>query len=117
MSKVKITSILENKNRNELIKNKICGILSNNKINYLDNNIVVTIYLNNNNINMKRVIKNESEINFNFIEGKKTKCIYNIFNKKLNLNLFTNKIVIDNKYLEIDYIIEEENINFKLFIE
>lgn len=116
MSKVKILSILESKKDNKIIKNTIDGIIKDNKINYIDDNIVVNIYINNDNIIMKRTIKNESEINFNFIKGKKTECIYNIFNKEIRLNVFTNKLIKEEKYLEIDYKVEDEELNFKLFI-
>ncbi|MBP3460865.1 MAG: DUF1934 family protein [Bacilli bacterium] len=111
MSRVNIKSILENKNTKKIITLNTRGIKNNNIITYKDNDILVIIKIDKS-IKMKR-----NNIEFEFIENENTNCIYNIYDKQLNLNIFTNKLIIEEKYLEIDYIIEEEKLNFKLFIE
>lgn len=112
MSKVNITSILENKNTKEIIKNDLKAIVNDNKINYIDNNIMVSIKISDN-IIMTRKDKN-TEILFEFKQFENTKCIYKIYNKMLELNIYTNKIVVKNNYIEIDYNIEEEKLNFRI---
>lgn len=112
MSKVYITSILKNKNTNEIIKNNINGILKNNIINYIDNNTKVNIKINDS-IFMTRKDEN-SEIIFEFKKEENTKCIYKIYNKELYLNIYTNNIILKDNYLEIDYNIEEEKLNFRI---
>lgn len=111
MSKVNIRSILENKTTKDIIELKTKGIKNDNIITYKDNDVLVSIKIDNS-IKMKR-----NNIEFIFIKNKNTNCIYNIYNKNLTLNLFTNEIIISDKYIEIDYKIEDEKLNFKLFIE
>ena len=115
MSKINIETILENKNNNELIKNNVKGIINNNKINYLEDNIKVSIILDNN-VVIKR-IDDEKEIILEFVLNKNTKCLYNIYGKQLKLNIYTNNVIIEDNYIEIDYTIEENNMNFKLYIK
>lgn len=112
MSKVYITSILRNKNTNDIIKKKINGIKKDNIINYIDENTKVTLEINDS-ITLKRKNQN-NEIIFEFIENKNTKCIYKIYDKEMYLNIYTNKIKKDNNYLEVDYNIEEEKLNFRI---
>lgn len=115
MSKINIESILENKNTKEILKYNIKGIKNNNKINYIEDNIKVNIMLDNN-IIIKR-IDDEKEIILEFVLNKNTNCLYNIYDKQFKLNIYTNKLVIKDNYIEIDYNIEENNMNFKLYIK
>jgi len=112
MSKVNITSILKNKNTKEIIKNNIKGIVNDNIINYIDNNTKVNIKISDSIIMTRK--EEDSEIIFEFKELENTKCIYKIYNKILELNIYTNKIVKRDNYLEIDYNIEEEKLNFRI---
>lgn len=115
MAKKLIKSILENKSNNEKIEYEFKGIVLDNKITYKENDMLVNIQLN------KDIILTRSDdikrITLNFKLNEKTKCTYEIYGKVLELNLCTNKIVREENYLEIDYKIEEENINFKLYIK
>jgi hypothetical protein len=117
MSKVNIKSILENKNTKEIINYNIKGILNNNKLSYIENDTLVNIDFSNDNIIMKRILKDKTEMLFDFKLNEVTICIYKIYNRNLKLNIFTNNIKKENNYVEIDYDIEEEKLNFKLFIE
>lgn len=112
MAKKMIKSIL--KNSSEEIELELSAIVLENKISYMEKDTMVNIYINDD-IVMKRT-NNFSAITFNFKKNEYTKCIYEIEGKALELNIYTNKLVVEDNYLEIDYIIEEENINFKMFI-
>lgn len=111
MSKVKIISIIDNKNNNQLVKKEINGIKNINSITYIDDHELVNIKLGND------IIMKRNDNIFNFSLNKNTLCIYKIYNRELKLNIFTNNIKIEENYLEIDYTIEEEKINFKLYIK
>ena len=115
MSKINVESILENKNTNEILTHNIKGIKNNNRINYKEDNIKVSIILDKT-IIIKRQDE-EKEIILEFIMNKNTNCLYNIYDKQLCLNIYTNKIIIEDNYIEIDYVIEENNMNFKLKIK
>lgn len=114
MSKVNIKSILENASSNERNEYNTLGIKNKNKINYKEDNINVSIDLDNIKIIRKDDIK---EIVLEFKEKENTCCTYKVYNNVYKLNIFTNKIEINDNYIEIDYIIEDDKINFKLYIK
>ena len=98
MSKVSIKTILNNNSSNEIIEYNLVGI------DY--SNIV-------------RITRKDSdkEIILEFKEKNDTTALYKIYNNTYELNIYTNKIEIKDNYIEIDYIIEDDNINYKLFVE
>lgn len=115
MSKVKIKSILENTSNNEKIEYNILGIKNNNKITYLENDINVSIIIDD---NIKIIRKDQDkEIILEFINKKDTKCLYKAYNNIYELGIYTNNLIIKDNYIEIDYRVEEDNLNFKLYIE
>ena len=115
MSKINIKTVLENKTTNEIHEYDLQAIKNNNKINYLENDINVSIIFDN---NIEIIRKNSiNEIVFKFIKNKNTKCLYKIYNNTYELNLYTNNIIIKDNYIEIDYTIEKDNLNFKLYIK
>lgn len=115
MSKVNIKTILNNKKSNEKIEHSLIGIKTNNKINYLEDKINVSIEYS----DKVRITRKDSdkEIILEFKEKTNTNGLYKIYNNTYKLNIYTNKIEIKDNYIEIDYIIEDDNINYKLFVE
>ncbi|MDD2180809.1 MAG: hypothetical protein PHW32_00315 [Bacilli bacterium] len=102
MSKIKINSTL--KMNDEVIEKKFMGIIIDNKITYKEDLISVTILLNNDKIKMRRDTE-EYCINFEFLNNKKTTCVYNV--KKQNMIIYlkvkTNSLVIKDNLIIVDY--------------
>lgn len=94
------------------------AIKTKNKINYNENNIKVTIILNKKEVIMKRVC-NEYEINFKFIEKEKTISNYKLFgvSKVFDLETYTNKLLITDDKLVIDYNLEGNDFSFILEVQ
>lgn len=115
MSKVDIKSIVENINSNEVRTKELKGIKTKNKITYLEDDMNVSIELS----DVIKVTRKDmhKEIILEFKLDENTTGLYKIYNNTYKLNIFTNKIEIKDNYIEIDYIIEDDNINFKLYIE
>ena len=114
MPRVKIKTIISN-NCNEKIEYNTKGIKNNNKICYLEDNISVSIeYFDKITLIRKDDIKT---LTFEFSKKENTKCLCKIDNNTYILNIYTNKIEIKDNYIEIDYIIEDNKINYKLYIE
>ncbi|MDD4547668.1 MAG: DUF1934 family protein [Bacilli bacterium] len=116
MAKIKINSIL--KTNNEVIKKEFMGIIMGNKIVYNDDLVTVTIFLKQNSIEMKR--NNDSySIDFEFINNKTTKCVYNVReqNMIIYLSVVTNKLIVDDNRFLIDYSLyqNDEEIESVLF--
>lgn len=115
MSKVSIKTILNNNSSNEIIEYNLVGIKTNNKINYIEDKVNVSIeYLDKVRITRKA---SDKEIILEFKEKNNTTALYKIYNNTYELNIYTNKIEIKDNYIEIDYIIEDDKINYKLFVE
>mgnify|MGYP002626315270 CR=1 FL=1 len=115
MSKIKIRSILENKSNNDKKIYNLLGIKTDNKINYLEENMNVSIIFDN---NIKIIRKDEEkEIILEFVNNKYSKCQYKVYGNIYELDIYTNNMIINDNYIEIDYNIEEDNIIFKLYIE
>ena len=96
---------------------KTTGIKNKNKIIYKENDVSVTIYTDSNKICIKRVSK-DYDIELFFDEGKKTISNYRLFgaNKVFELETFTKKILLSDKFINIDYILEENNFSYELKI-
>ena len=114
MSKVNIKTILENKSSKEIKEHDLVGIKTKNKITYIEDDINVSIDLVNKKITRKDINK---EVELEFKLNENTTCLYKMYNNIYKLNIYTNKIEIKDNYIEIDYTIEEDNINFKLYIK
>ena len=110
--KVKLNGVDEN------IDLTTSAIKTKNKINYNENNIKVTIILNKKEVIMKRVC-NEYEINFKFIEKEKTISNYKLFgvSKIFDLETYTNKLLVDDNKLVIDYNLEGNDFSFILEVQ
>lgn len=115
MSKIKLNAILNSNFENLDIKT--VGIKSNNKIVYKENDITVTILIYKNKIEINR-LNNEYSLNLVFEENKNTKSIYKLFNISKNFILDTKctKLVIDEKIINIEYIIEDNKFMYILKI-
>lgn len=117
MSRVIVKSFLLNKSTKEENNLEVNGIRNDNTITYKDKENLVKIKINDDYILMTR--ENEIQtIEFIFKEKTLTKCICDIYSKRLELNLFTEKIEKLNNGFKIDYTVEEsEKITFELLIE
>ena len=100
----------------EILNIDISGIKTSNKIVYKENNITVTILIQNNRIEMNRTC-NEYKINLVFEENKKTISNYQVFGmpKTFDLETKTKKLIIKDNIIELEY--ELEGNNFKYSIE
>lgn len=100
----------------EILNIDISGIKTSNKIVYKENNITVTILIQNNRIEMNRTC-NEYKINLVFENNKKTISNYQVFGmpKTFDLETKTKKLIIKENLIELEY--ELEGNNFKYSIE
>lgn len=100
----------------EILNIDVSGIKTSNKIVYKENNITVTILIQNNRIEMNRAC-NEYKINLVFDEYKKTISNYQVFGmpKTFDLETKTKKLIIKDNIIELEY--ELEGNNFKYSIE
>ncbi len=93
---------------------KTVGIKQNNKIIYKENDINVTIVIQNNRIEMKRVCK-FYEINLIFEKDKLTKSTYQFDSSKiLDLQTLTKKLIIKDNLIKIDYELEGNKFSYSL---
>lgn len=104
MTKIKcLTTLIENKLK--IFENEVFfGIKSGNKISYKENEIIVTILLEDNKIIMKRKSL-EYEIYLEFVEKNNSTSKYFLNNNNLWLPLdtFTDKIVVDDSSIKLEY--------------
>ena len=100
----------------EILNIDTSGIKTSNKIVYKENNITVTILIQNNRIEMNRTC-NEYKINLVFENNKKTISTYQVFGmpKTFDLETKTKKLIIKENLIELEY--ELEGNNFKYSIE
>lgn len=113
MSKIYINSMLHNKKENKFYSDEVIGI-KDNKIKFITDKVMNILDINNDVINLKRK-SDEYEIDMIFDKNTKTKGTYYIKTLGyLNLEIVTNKIIIKDNYIEIDYTmyLENEKINF-----
>ena len=97
---------------------EVYGIKTNNKIIYKENDITVTILIFDNKIEMNRSC-NDYKINLNFEKNKKTISTYQVFSgtKIFDLETITKKLKIEDKVIEINYILEGNGFKYKLEME
>lgn len=97
---------------------EVSGIRNKNKIIYKENNITVTILIMNNKIELNRVC-NEYKIKLIFDKFKDTISTYSLFGalKIFELETVTKKLLISDKKIEIDYVLEGNNFSYKLEVE
>lgn len=97
--------------------NGIC-IYHDNKISYKENNINVTIIILDKKVELLRKC-NEYEIKLIFEKKKKSKSEYKVFGgtKLFYLETYTNKLNIDSKKIELEYILEGNKFNYVLELE
>jgi uncharacterized beta-barrel protein YwiB (DUF1934 family) len=107
MAKIKINSSL--KTKDDIILKELLGIYFDNKIVYKEENINVTILLEDNKIKLSRVT-DEYEIIIDFIRNKKTEGVYYIKSHQLKMDLCvkTNILDIKDNKIVIEY---ELNLN------
>ena len=93
------------------------GVINKNKIIYQEDNINVTILIFDNKIEMNRTC-NEYKIKLIFEKNNHTVSTYNVFGapKVFSLDLFTTKLNIDDKRIEIEYILGENKFYYCLNI-
>lgn len=111
MAKILINSTLKTDECNHpIVNNNINGIYYDNKIIYNDGNIKVTLLLDDNKIEMKRLTK-EYEIKMLFDVNNETIGIYNIFdlNLKMDLEVQTKMLKISNDCIMIMYCLKINN--------
>lgn len=115
MSRIRVETTITNHKTKETIKKELDAIMTNNRIVYKEDGIISLDILEDK-IILKRTT-HDREMTLEFIENKKTKCIYNVLNHRIDLNVYTKKIIKNDKLIEIDYSIEEESIKYKLVIK
>ena len=114
MEKIKIN--LNLKNSKENLSKTIIGHKRGNKLHFLDDDVKVTITVEEI-ITMRRV-SNEYEIILKFKEGEIKSGIYNL--KKLNYNLpidiKTNNLYIDSGQIKVDYELTSDGVKMDRFL-
>lgn len=118
MAKINCVINLKEDDKIVIDKKEVMGIKNGNKITFKDDEVIVTITTDNNKIMMKRVNK-EYELNLEFAEGinKTGKYFLNNANLWLPIEVFTDKILVSEKSVEVDYYIDKINFNFKISFE
>lgn len=83
------------------------GIKGKNKITYRENDIKVSIVKHTNSLRIKRIC-NDYEINLVFKLNEETKSTYSLFGgqKEFLLNTKTNKLIMNDNLIEIEYDLE-----------
>ena len=116
----KINCCINLKENDKLVfdNKNVIGIKRKNKITYQNDNILVTVLIDDNKITMKR-ISDEYNIILSFEEKNNTKGEYflNNSNLMLPLNIFTDKILVSEKKIEITYKIENNVFDFAIDFE
>lgn len=118
MAKVSCLINLKEDDKIVIDNKKVVGIKSDPKITFKDDDITVTITMDNNKIMMKRVNK-DYELILEFEERINTtgKYFLNNDNLWLPIEVFTDKILVSEKSIEVDYYIDKINFNFTLSFE
>ena len=116
MAKFKISSNLVSED--EVLNIETNGIKTDSKIVYKENEISVTILIFDNKIEMKRVHP-DYIVELKFEKDKETLSSYKFVggNKEFKLNTRTNKLIISDKKIEINYTLEDNNFDYKLELE
>ena len=116
MAKCKVNAKLISDEENLNVKTN--GIKIGNKITYKENEISVTIVILNNKIEMKRVHKDYT-VSLFFDKDKETISNYYFIggNKVFELSTKTNKLIILDNKIEIDYTLEDNDFRYELELE
>ena len=116
----KINCVINLKEDDKIVMDmkEVIGIKNNNKITFKDDGIIVTIIIDNNKIMMKRVSR-DYELTLEFQEKTNTtgKYFLNNDNLWLPIEVFTDKILVSENCVEVDYYIDKINFNFKISFE
>lgn len=115
---MKVKTILKNKTKNEIYENVFPALKIKNKITYKENDILVTVLISKSDIIIKRKSK-DYLIELSFELNKETSGTYNISNLGIiPLKIKTNKLIIKDNKIEIEYTLElEEENEFYIEIE
>lgn len=107
MSKISIKTSL--KYQGEITNYDVNGIKNINKIMYQEDNYKVTIIINKDSIKLIRKNK-EIMLEIEFINNKKVIGYYTLLdgNNKLELDIYTKKLIIQDTYIEIEYELNDE---------
>ncbi|MBE6151957.1 MAG: hypothetical protein E7165_01420 [Firmicutes bacterium] len=118
MAKIKCVVNLKENDNIIFADKRFYGIKTNNKISYQEEDVIVAIFINDNKILMKRV-KEDSKILLEFEENVCTigKYFINNDNLWLPLDIFTDKILVDDSYMRIAYNIKLDNEPTKFLFE
>ena len=109
MSKVKINSSLHNSTSKEVYSTDTFGIKVDNKIKYQDNEINVVICVNEEDIVIDRKCK-DYQLILHLSQNNMTKGTYEIYSLgTIDLSITTNKLVISENKMEINYILDFRN--------
>ena len=116
--KVKIKGKLNNITNFESIDIDTHGIKNKDHIIFKNDDIKYTIKYKNNDIILIRE-SNEFINQFKFIEGKKTNSEYYIkeYNTNIDVEIMTNKVIINDNYIEINYKIIDNDNSFMFILE
>ena len=116
MAKFKISSNLIS--NDDILDINTTGIKTDNKIIYKENGICVTINILDNKIVMRREHP-DYIVELYFDKNKSTLSNYRFIgsNKDFKLNTITKKLIITDKRIEIEYILEDNSFKYKLELE
>lgn len=100
------------------IKSNISGIVIDNSIKYNDDGVMVVLNINDNNISMTRTT-DEYQLILNFKENEHRlgNYILNENNMKLDISVYTKKLIIDENKINIVYILNDEEREYSLLIK
>lgn len=120
MSKAKIKGSLHNYTSKEVYKVDTIGIKVDNKIKYQDNEINVVICVNEEDIVIDRKCK-DYQLTLHVSQNNMTKGTYEIYSIGIiDLDITTNKLVISENKMEINYILDfgnNEKTEFEFILE
>lgn len=103
MAKINVKTILHNITENECFNNDSIGIKDKNKLKYIDDKVVVVVEIMNDKVSLKRNTE-DYEIFMVFDLNTETLGKYIIRNLgEFKLNIITNKLLIENDLIEIEY--------------
>ena len=103
MAKINVKTILHNITENEYFNNDSIGIKDKNKLKYIDDKVVVVVEIMNDKVSLKRNTE-DYEIFMVFDLNTETLGKYIIRNLgEFKLNIITNKLLIENDLIEIEY--------------
>lgn len=115
MAKRKIKISL--KNSDEVIESELSALIIDNTIKYIDNDIIVSINIDNDYIIMKRE-NSEYQLILEFKNKRKTTGSYLLKenNIQFDLEILTNDLIIKDEFISIVYEINNENKKYELEI-